>query len=135
MKERETMKTRVLIVDDHQMYRSGLKSLIALQNDMEIVGEAENGQDAVSKTRMLPPDVILMDVSMPVMDGIEATRRIIAELPDTKILALSMSSDARTRSDMMRAGARKYLLKDGDIEELTAAIRDAADSGNSQSLH
>ncbi len=135
MKEKETTKTRVLIVDDHQMFRSGLKSLIALQNDMEIVGEAENGQDAVSKTRMLHPDVILMDVSMPVMDGIEATRRIITELPDTKILALSMSSDARSRSDMMRAGARKYLLKDGDIEELTAAIRDAADSGNSQSLH
>ena len=134
MKEKETTKTRVLIVDDHQMFRSGLKSLIALQNDMEIVGEAENGQDAVSKTRMLHPDVILMDVSMPVMDGIEATRRIITELPDTKILALSMSSDARSRSDMMRAGARKYLLKDGDIEELTAAIRDAADSGNSQSL-
>jgi len=134
MKEKETMKTRVLIVDDHQMFRSGLKSLIALQNDMEIVGEAENGQDAVSKTRMLHPDVILMDVSMPVMDGIEATRRIITELPDTKILALSMSSDARSHSDMMRAGARKYLLKDGDIEELTAAIRDAADSGNSQSL-
>ena len=134
MREKETVKTRVLIVDDHQMFRSGLKSLIALQNDMEIVGEAENGQDAVSKTRMLHPDVILMDVSMPVMDGIEATRRIITELPDTKILALSMSSDARSRSDMMRAGARKYLLKDGDIEELTAAIRDAADSGNSQSL-
>ena len=131
-----TMKTRILVVDDHQMIRNGLKSLIAFQNDMEIVGEAENGQEAIAKTRKLHPDVILMDINMPVMDGIEATRRILAEMPDTKILALSMWSDDGNRSEMKRAGARKYLLKDGDIDELIAAIRDARDScQTSQAVH
>jgi len=130
------MKTRILLVDDHPIYRNGLKSLIALQNDMEIVGEAENGQEAIVKTRKLHPDIILMDINMPVMTGMEATRRILAEMPDTKILALSMWSDDGNRSEMMRAGARKYLLKDGDIEELIAAIREAADSSKtSQAPH
>ena len=84
------MKSKVLIVDDHKMYRDGLKTLINLQKDMMVVGEAENGQEAIARTRELRPDIILMDVKMPVMDGVEATRRILAEMPGTKILALSM---------------------------------------------
>jgi DNA-binding NarL/FixJ family response regulator len=128
------MKIKILIVDDHQMFRHGLKTLLSLQKDMEIVGEAENGQEAVSKTQKLRPDVILMDVNMPVMDGVESTRRILAEMPDMKILALSMCADTGCNSGMMGAGARGYILKGGDFKELTAAIRATADSGYSQAL-
>ena len=127
----ETMKTRILVVDDHQMFRDGLKALLNLQKDMEVIGEAENGQDAVAKTRRLHPDVILMDVNMPVMDGIEATRRILAEMPGMTILALSMYSDKACSTGIMRAGARGYIVKGGDFEELTAAIRKEADSRSS----
>jgi DNA-binding NarL/FixJ family response regulator len=133
-RKKETMKIKILIVDDHQMFRHGLKTLLSLQKDMEIVGEAENGMDAVSKTQKLHPDVILMDVNMPVMDGVESTRRILAEMPDMKILALSMCADTGCNSGMMSAGARGYILKGGDFKELTAAIRATADSGNSQTL-
>jgi len=128
------MKIKILIVDDHQMFRHGLKTLLGLQKDMEIVGEAENGQEAVSKTQKLHPDVILMDVNMLVMDGVESTRRILAEMPDMKILALSMCPDKECSSDMISAGARGYILKGGDFKELTAAIRATAGSGNSLTL-
>jgi DNA-binding NarL/FixJ family response regulator len=133
-KKEESMKIKILIVDDHEMFRHGLKTLLALQKDMEIVGEAENGQEAVSKTQTLRPDVILMDVNMPVMDGVESTRRILAEMPDMKILALSMCPDKQCSSGMMSAGARGYILKGGDFKELTSAIRAAADSENSRTL-
>ncbi len=119
------MKTRILVVDDHRMYRDGLKALLALQSDMEVVGEAENGQEAIAKTRKLRPDVVLMDVKMPVMDGVEATRRIITEMPNMKILALTMCSEQECGMGIMRAGARGYIAKGGEFEELAAAIREA----------
>lgn len=84
------MKTRILIVDDNQMFRDGLKQLINREADMEVAGEAENGQKAVALACELQPDVILTDIKMPVMDGVEATRRILSEKPHMKILALSM---------------------------------------------
>lgn len=105
------------------MYRDGLKTLINLQKDMIVVGEAANGQEAIERTRELLPDVILMDVKMPVMDGVEATRRILAEMPDTKILALSMCSDDGFMSGIRRAGALGYILKGSDFDELSGAIR------------
>ena len=125
------MKIKILIVDDHQMFRDGLKALLALQNDVEVVGEAQNGQEAVVLSRDLCPDIILMDVNMPVMDGVEATRRIIAETPDMKILALSMYSDNSFVKGIMRAGALGYIMKGGDFEEISGAIRRAAGTGNS----
>ncbi len=125
------MKTRVLIVDDHALFRDGLKALINRETDMEVVGDAENGQNAVKLARELQPDVILMDVKMPVMDGIEATRRIRAEMPDMKILALSMYSDDGFISDMKRAGALGFLMKGGDFEELAGAIRRTSGSSSS----
>jgi DNA-binding NarL/FixJ family response regulator len=128
------MKTRILVVDDHQMFRDGLKSLLNHEKDMEVIGEAENGQDAILRTRELHPDLILMDVKMPVMDGVEATRRILAETPDMKILALSMYSDNGFVTGILSAGACGYIIKGGDFEELTTAIRKAADSGNSQTM-
>jgi DNA-binding NarL/FixJ family response regulator len=95
---------------------------------MEVVGEAKDGAEAIEMAGRLLPDVILMDVKMPVMDGIEATRRILAERPCVWILALSMYGDTNFISGMMKAGASGYILKGGDIEELTGAIRKAAAS-------
>jgi DNA-binding NarL/FixJ family response regulator len=124
------MKSKVLIVDDHKMFREGLKSLINLQEDMVVVGEAQDGREAIERSRELLPDVILMDVKMPVMDGVEATRRILAEMPGTKILALSMYSDDGFISGMKRAGALGYILKGSDMDELSAAIRRVAGAGD-----
>jgi len=120
------MKTRVLIVDDHGVFRNGLKAVINYQSDMEVVGEAEDGQKAVALTRELLPDVILMDVKMPGMDGAEATSRILAEMPGMKILALSIYADDEFMSGMIRAGALGYILKGCDSAELADAIRKAA---------
>jgi DNA-binding NarL/FixJ family response regulator len=116
------------------MFRDGLKAILSHEKDMEVVGEAENGQEAIARTRELRPDIILMDVKMPVMDGVEATRRIIAEMPEVKILALSMYSGENYNTAMLRAGATGYLIKGGDIDDVTTAIRQAADSEKFQSL-
>jgi len=120
------MKTRVLIVDDHRAFRDGLKLVINHQADMEVVGEAENGEKAIALTRALLPDVILMDVKMPVMDGAEATSRILAEMPDMKILAMSIYDDDGFMANMLRAGALGFILKGCDSEELSGAVRKAA---------
>ena len=128
---KETMRTRILIVDDHQIYRKGLKAMLARQADMDVVGEADNGLDAVAKALELHPDVILMDVNMPVMNGAEATSRILAELPGTKILALSIQAEDGFMSSMLRAGAVGYILKGSDSEKLFDIIRRTARSQNS----
>ena len=122
------MKTRVLLVDDHRVFRDGLKAVINLQADMEVVGEAEDGEKAIALTRELLPDIILMDVKMPVMNGAEATSQILAEMPSMKILALSIYADDEFMAGMMRAGARGYLLKGCDSEELCDIIRRTAGS-------
>lgn len=120
------MKIRILIVDDHPIYRDGLRALLERQNDMEVVGEAENGLDAIAKARELYPDVILMDVNMPVMDGAEATSRILAETPEMKILALSIQAEDGFMASMIRAGATGYILKGSDSEKLFGIIRRTA---------
>jgi DNA-binding NarL/FixJ family response regulator len=125
------MKIRVLIVDDHRAFRDGLKSLINREADMEVVGEAEDGKQAIAITRELLPDVVLMDVKMPVMGGAEATSRILLEMPGMRILALSIYADDGFMADMMRAGALGYILKGCDSEELSGAIRRTAGSGRS----
>jgi DNA-binding NarL/FixJ family response regulator len=125
------MKIGILIVDDYRVYRDGIKTLINHQADIEVIGEADHGQQAVALARELQPDVILMDVKMPVMDGIEATRRILAEMPGMKILAYSSYSDDRFMAGMRGAGALEYIIKSGDFEELYGAIRRAAGNGNS----
>ncbi len=117
------MKTRILIVDDHGLMREGLKLIIIQQPDMEIVGEACDGREAVEKVRTLKPDVVLMDVSMPNLNGIEATRQIISERPDTKVLALSAYSEKRFVKDMIQAGVCGYVLKDCLTTELVRAIK------------
>jgi DNA-binding NarL/FixJ family response regulator len=122
------MKIRVLIVDDHQVFRDGIKLVINHQTDMEVVGEAENGEKAIALTRELLPDIILMDVKMPIMDGAEATSRILTEMPGMKILAMSIYDDDGFMANMIRAGALGYILKGCDSEELSDTIRRTAGS-------
>jgi len=117
------MNLKVLIVEDHLIVREGLRALINQQADMEIVGEAENGKAAIELARKLKPDVIIMDVSMPGMNGIEATRQIKTEMPDIKVIALSAYDNREYVMGMVKAGVSGYLLKDCAFEELISAIR------------
>jgi DNA-binding NarL/FixJ family response regulator len=114
---------RILLADDHKILREGLRSLLAQLPDVAVVGEAADGEAAIALARQLRPDLIIMDVVMPGTDGIAATRQIHAECPATKVIALSMHSDRRYVSEMVRAGALGYLVKDGSFEELQQAIR------------
>ena len=117
------MNIRILLADDHRILREGLRSLLAQQPDITVVGEASNGEAAVALARELRPDLVIMDVVMPGMDGISATRQIRAECPDTRVIALSMHSDLHFVSEMVRAGALGYLVKDSSFEELNQAVR------------
>lgn len=117
------MRLKILLADDHKIVRDGLQSLITKQPGMEVVGEAENGRMTVQLARELKPDVIIMDISMPDLNGIEATRQILAETPGVKIIALSMHSDRRFVTGILGAGASGYLLKDCAFQELAEAIR------------
>jgi PAS domain S-box-containing protein len=119
----EDQRLRVLLVDDHEVMREGLAALLKEQQDMEIVGQAGNGREAVDQACRLEPDVIIMDAAMPVMSGEEATRQIKRYLPKTRVVALSMFNEAEMAEKMHRAGAAIYLLKTAPSEELLAAIR------------
>jgi two-component system, NarL family, response regulator NreC len=116
------MKTKVILADDHKIFRDGLRTLIENEG-MEVVGEAENGRKTIKLAEKLLPNVIIMDVSMPDMNGIEATRKIISALPAVKVIALSMHSDRRFVLGMLEAGAWGYLLKDCAFGELASAIK------------
>jgi len=117
---------RVLVADDHAGFRSGLEALLATQADLEIVGEAETGEEAVARALALQPDVVLMDLNMPGLDGIAATRRIVDTSPHIAVLVLTMADNDAAVFDALRAGARGYLLKGADRTELTRAIRAVA---------
>ena len=117
------MNIRILLADDHRILREGLRSLLSQQLDITVVGEASDGDSVVSLARQLRPDLVIMDVVMPGVDGIAATRQIRAECPETKVIALSMHSDRRFVSEMVRAGAMGYLVKDSAFEELNQAVR------------
>jgi len=119
-------KIRVLIVDDHAVVRQGLHTFIDLQDDMEVVGEGENGVQAVELAGRLQPDVILLDLVMPVMDGVEATRNILARSPGPRVLILTSFGEDNQVFPAIRAGAQGYLLKDIQPNELVQAIRDAS---------
>jgi DNA-binding NarL/FixJ family response regulator len=113
---------RILLADDHRIMREGLRSLLEKQPDTEVIAEAENGRTTLQMSRRFKPDVILMDIIMPDLNGIEATRQILAELPDIKVIALSMHSDKKFVVEMLNAGASGYLLKDTAFEELGKAL-------------
>lgn len=117
---------RVLVVDDHTVVRSGLEQLLGAQDDIAVVGTAADGADAVARDAELAPDVVLMDLSMPGMDGITATRRILAAAPERHVVVLTSLTDRAQILDAVDAGAVGYLLKDAEPEELVAGIRAAA---------
>jgi DNA-binding NarL/FixJ family response regulator len=117
---------RVLIADDHQMMRKGLRAVLEKSPDAEVVGEAGDGRTAVQAVHDLHPDVVVLDISMPGLNGIEAARQIREESPKTKVIALSMHADHRYVTRMLQAGASGYLVKDCAVEELLGAIRSVA---------
>jgi len=117
-----TRSIRVLVADDHVVVRQGIRALLATEPDIEVVGEAENGREAVAETDRLQPDVILMDLVMPEMDGIEAIRRITAQQPEARILVLTSFAADDKVFPAIKAGALGYLLKDSEPEELVGAI-------------
>jgi DNA-binding NarL/FixJ family response regulator len=116
------MKTRVLLADDHKIVRDGLRALIGRHDDMEVVAEAETGRDAVRLSRKHLPEIVIMDISMPDLNGIDATRQILAEVKGVKVIALSMHSDKQYVDGMLRAGVSGYLLKDCAADELIQCI-------------
>ncbi|MFC1920193.1 response regulator [Chloroflexota bacterium] len=116
-------KITVLIVDDHTLVRDGIRSLLELVSDIEVVGEAENGREALDKVKELLPDVVLMDMAMPIMNGLEATRRIHREFPDTRILALTQYDDSEYVIPIIEAGARGFITKMSAFSELAQAIQ------------
>ncbi len=121
------MSIKILLADDHKMMREGLRALIEEQPDMTVIAEAEDGRSAVQSAASLLPDVVIMDVSMPRLNGIEATRKIVAKLPHVKVLALSMYYDRKVVMEILKAGASGYLLKDCAFEELVCALHAVAD--------
>ncbi len=120
------MAIHILLVDDHAVVRQGLKMFLGLDPDLEVVGEAENGEEAIRLTRELSPDVVLMDLLMPVMDGITAIAIIRRDFPETEVIALTSVLEDEAVIKAMRAGAIGYLLKDTQAEELRRAIKAAA---------
>jgi len=120
------MSIRILLADDHKVVRDGLQALIAKEADMEVVAEGATGRDAVAQAASIRPDVAVLDISMPDLNGIEATRQILAQTPGARVIALSMHADRRFVMEMLRAGAVGYLLKDSAFEELARAIRAVA---------
>ena len=123
------MSKRILLVDDHKILRDGLRSLLETQFGNQVVGEAENGKTAIQLARKLKPEIIIMDISLPDISGIEASKEILKITPAVKIIALSMHADKRFVSDMLRAGASGYLLKDCAFEELQEAIETVSAGG------
>jgi NarL family two-component system response regulator LiaR len=121
------MAIRILVVDDHSVVRQGLKMFLGLDPELEIIGEAENGAEAVKLAGELQPDVVLMDMLMPVMDGIEATKAIRGSMPDTEVIALTSVLEDAAVVGAIKAGAIGYLLKDTQSDELRRAIKAAAE--------
>ncbi len=122
------MKIKIILVDDHKILREGICSLVKGFPDMEVIGEAADGISALKLVDDLSPDVVIMDISMPELNGIDATRRIIAEHPEVKVIALSMHYDKQFVSEIFKAGASGYLLKDCAFDEMEHAIRVVIDN-------
>ncbi|MGD9548668.1 MAG: response regulator [Candidatus Krumholzibacteriia bacterium] len=116
------MTIRLLLADDHRIFREGLRPLLGGRKDIEIVGEADNGLAVLDLCRSCRPDVAVLDISMPGMNGIEVTRTLARELPDVRVIILSMHSDRRFVQEALRAGARGYVLKDAGFDELLAGV-------------
>src|SRR5438876_10639789 len=123
-------KIRILLTDDHTLFRQGIKTLIAAETDMEVVGEAANGTDAVSRAAETRPDVVLMDIGMTGLSSFEATRQVKKNRPETKVLFLTMYDDEDYLVECMEVGAGGYVLKDSPAQQLVSAIRDVNRGGS-----
>lgn len=117
------MSQKVLLVDDHRILRQGLKALLEHQSDLQVIGEAEDGREAMAMVQSLRPDIVLMDISMPNLNGIDATRRILETSPATKVIALTALSSSNLVRDILKAGAARYILKDSAVDDLIKAIQ------------
>jgi two-component system NarL family response regulator len=117
------MSIRIIVADDHELLREGLRAIVGREKDLEVVGEAGDGRTAVAMTKKLEPDIVIMDVGMPDLNGAEATRQLKSECPDVKVIALSRHSDRRYVLRMLEAGAWGYVLKSGAYHELREAVR------------
>ncbi|MBX3732001.1 MAG: response regulator transcription factor [Verrucomicrobiae bacterium] len=122
----QTHRIRILLVDDHAVVRNGFRMILTAQRDLEVVGEASNGRQAIELTSALNPNLVVMDIAMPGLNGIEATRQIVRGHPLIRVLALSMQKDAVYVRETLRAGAKGYLLKDSGEQEFLAAVRAVA---------
>jgi DNA-binding NarL/FixJ family response regulator len=120
--------TRIILADDHGIMREGLRALLEKQSGIEVIAEADNGRTTVELSRELKPDVVIIDIAMPDLNGIEATRQIVAESPGVKVIALSMHSDRKFVREMLSAGASGYMLKDSAFEELDKAVSTVNDN-------
>jgi DNA-binding NarL/FixJ family response regulator len=116
------MPIRIIIADDHRLFREGLVNLLSESKDIEIVAQAENGKEAILKAKELIPDIVIMDIGMPVLNGVEATGKLLKEMPEMKVIALSMHSDKQYIKGMLEAGASGYLFKNCAYHELIEAI-------------
>jgi two-component system nitrate/nitrite response regulator NarL len=121
-----TEKIRVLLVDDHVLFRSGVRTLLERSDDFEVVDETGDGLEGIKRARSLKPDVVLLDLNMPGVGGLEAVKAIVEEAPEVRVLMLTVSEDAADLMDALRSGASGYLLKNIEMEELVSAIRRAA---------
>jgi DNA-binding NarL/FixJ family response regulator len=117
------MQIQVLIADDHRIFRQGLRSLLEKEPDLHVSAEADGGREAIEAAEKSPPDLVIMDVAMPGLNGIEATRKMLSARPSTKVIGLSMHTDRRFVSEMLKAGAVGFVSKDSAFEELVQAIR------------
>jgi len=117
------MQTRIFLADDHSIVRDGIKALLEKERDFTVIGEADNGRDAVQSVCKLQPDIVIMDIAMPKLNGIEATRQLIGEHPKLKIIVLSMHADKRFVTEVLKAGAVGYLQKSCAFKHLITAIR------------
>jgi len=119
-------KLRIFLIDDHNLFRSGVKALLVRQPDFEVVGEAADGLEGLKRAKQLKPDVVLLDLNMPGISGREAVKMLVEELPQTEVLMLTVSEDAEDLMDTLKSGARGYLLKNIDADYLVESIRRAA---------
>ena len=122
-------KIKIILADDHRIFRKGLKSLLSEKENIEILAEADNGAEALEAARKYRPEIVIMDIAMPKMDGIEATRQIRERLPDTEVIILSMHAKKAYIDQVLKAGAKGYVLKDSDEENLIAAINTVHNGG------